>query len=179
VARRSSWKRQPRLELLEGRGAPTALAGAHPLTGLAIEVAAQHAPHLKGIKFRGTEQVTFSAPAAPSSGPVVLSGTGSGFATGVGNFRSQVTFMIATDFRSFSATETFQATNVDRVFATFKGHYKHRINNSSATATFIITGGTGNFANATGHGTVVISPILPSDFPNSRATLTFHGRITP
>jgi hypothetical protein len=149
------------------------------LTGLAIHVAAQHAPHLKGIKFRGTEQVTFSAPVTPSSGPVGLSGSGSGFATGLGNFQCQVMVMIATDFRSFSATETFQATNVDKFFATFKGHYEHRINNSNATATFDITGGTGDFANATGHGTVVISPILPSDFPNSRATLTFHGRITP
>jgi hypothetical protein len=179
MAKRSFWKRQLRLELLESRETPTALAGAHPLTGLAINLAAQPAPHSKGVVFRGTEQVTFSAPVPQSSsGPAVLSGSGSGNVSDLGSFKSQVTATIAFDFRSFSVTETFQATNGDKVFATINGHYQHRINNSSATATLLVTGGTGNFANAIGHGTVIISPILPSNFPNSRATLTFHGRVT-
>jgi hypothetical protein len=180
MAKRSSWKRQFRLELLESRETPTALTSAHFLTGLAIDAAAQHGPHSKSVVFRGTEQVTFSAPVPQSSsGPAVLSGSGSGNVSGLGNFKSQVTDTIAFDFRSFSVTETLQATNGNKVFATINGHYKHRINNSSANATLIVTGGTGNFANAAGHGTVIISPILPSNFPNSKATFTFHGRITP
>jgi hypothetical protein len=180
MAKRSSWKRRYRqLELLESREAPTALAPAgDPLAGLADHAEAQKAALAKVEVFRGTEQVKFGPPTTQSSiGPASLTGTVSGSATGLGNFKGQITNLVAFDWRSFSATQTFQAANGDKLFATINGSYHHRIYNSTATATLSITGGTGRFANATGHGIVGISPILATDFPNSGATLSFLTKV--
>ncbi len=180
MAKRGSWKRRYRLELLESREAPTALtlAGVDSLAGLADHAKAQDAALAKLEVFRGTEQAKFGPPTTQSSiGPASLTGTVAGSATGLGNFQGQITNLVAFDWRSFSATQTFQAANGDKLFATINGSYIHRIYNSTATAALLITGGTGRFANATGHGIVEISPILATNFPNSGATLSFFAKV--
>ena len=180
MAKRSSWKRRYRLELLESREAPTTLASVRfePLARLAVHAEAQNAALATVEVFRGTEQVKFGPPTSLASiGPASLTGTVSGSATGIGNFKGPITIQVAFDWRSFSATQTIQAANGDKLFATINGSYIHRIYNSTGTAALLITGGTGRFANATGHGIVGISPILATNFPNSAATLSFLAKV--
>lgn len=180
MAKRSSSKARPELEPLESRETPTALAGADPLTALAsVHVAAAPTARPRPVAFRGLGQVTFSAPAVLSNGGLGLSGNGSGEALGIGNFTGQVTATISPDLRGFTATATFQNTSGDSVQATFSGHYRKRINTSTGTGLFIVTGGTGHFANATGRGAVLISPILPNGSQASQATISFHGLVRP
>jgi len=180
MAKRSSWKRRYRLELLECREAPAALtpAGVDSLAGSADHAEAQNAALATAEVFRGTQHLMFGPPTSTSSiGPASLTGTLTGSATGLGNFKGQITDQIAFDWRSFSATETIQTANSGNLFVTINGAYHHRMYNTHATADLLITGGTGRFANATGHGTVGFSPILATNFPNSSATLSFVAKV--
>src|SRR6185503_16419145 len=109
-------------------------------------------------------------------GMTQLDGTTSGNATHLGDFTGPVT-RIQDNHGNFASTFVFiGANNKGNVFLTTSGRFETSKDKCLITSTgiYIVTGGTGAFANATGSGTITTQ----TDLCAGTATGTFTGTIS-
>jgi hypothetical protein len=158
------------LETLEGRALLSHLT---PVPRPPAEVAP--IPHL--VPLSGTTVGSFLlAPVAP--GVFSVTSTSSGEITHFG--KAILTTHDTTIFTSpttcivLDGTATLTAANGDQISLSYSGSAVVDAGKSMDTFTYVVTGGTGRFTDATGSGTVHVV----SDLTTLRSILTFDGTIS-
>jgi len=129
------------------------------------------------VPFNGTLQVQeFPSPGPPPPpGTLLLDGTGGGSATHLGLFTLTSHFTVNLAALTGSGPVHFIAANGDDIFTTAVESAVHiKAEYYQITELHIITGGTGRFANAQGHFTVV----RVENFNTGASSGSFQGIIT-
>jgi hypothetical protein len=134
------------------------------ILGLANRASAQ-----QPVPFQGAAAgMVIAAEPAPPDGRL-LTATAAGQATHLGQFRRDERVVLRADF-SISGTLVFTAANGDRLFATVSGGFNSP---TTAVGTYVFTGGTGRFQNASGSARFAL--VTPDGI---RFAVTFDGTIT-
>jgi hypothetical protein len=89
--------------------------------------------------------------------PQPLTAFAKGNATHLGRFTRTETIVVNPNDGTFTATLVFTAANGDRLHAEAAGHFTSP-NGDSAEGTYLFTGGTGRFKNASGQAAFEIKP---------------------
>jgi hypothetical protein len=109
----------------------------------------------------------------PNGIRIISSCVGTG--TQVGRFTEAIDYVLSYDLVNFAGVATFTAANGDEVSFKFQGTIPGYANQgfpTPFTATFVIIGGTGRFADATGSGT-----LDGVDYGQGNFAFTFDGLI--
>jgi hypothetical protein len=130
------------------------LAAALTVTALGLAAPAAAADQ---VPFNATGTAVITGVTHLPGGLTELAGSLSGTATHLGDFTGPVT-RIQNHQGNFATTAVFVGANgTDSVFLTISGHFESAHGSCgvlTSTGTYIVTGGTGAFANATGSGTI-------------------------
>jgi hypothetical protein len=159
------------LETLEGRALMSALTAvpAPP---------AEVAPLAHRLPFSGTTVGSFQADPVTTTGVFSVTTTSSGHLSHLGKVtlttHDTTIFTSPTSYIVINGTGTFTADDGDQISLTYTGSAVVSSGESMDTLNFVVTGGTGRFAHATGGGTVHAA----SDFATRTSTLTFEGTIS-
>lgn len=143
------------------------------LLGVAAPAAAHQVP------FTATGMAVITGVTHLPGGLTQLDGSVSGNATHLGSFTGPIT-RIQNKRGNFTSTAVFVGANgTDSVFLTISGQFNSGHGGGgqcvlTSTGTFIVTGGTGSFANATGGGTIT----TVTDLCAGIATGTYTGTIS-
>jgi hypothetical protein len=124
---------------------------------LCLLLAAVPAAAADQVPFTATGTVVITGVTHLPGGLVQLDGSVSGTATHLGDFTGPLT-RIQNHQGNFATTGVFVGANgTDSVFLSISGHFESAHGSCgvlTSTGTYIVTGGTGAFANATGSGTI-------------------------
>jgi hypothetical protein len=162
-----------------------ALGGLVVFTGTAIRAQSpkKSNPQIRTHKFRGRLENSFSVTTPPPPS-LVLNDSGSGHATVLGevtdNFIVTIDFShpVADGFVLVSKTGSLVAEDGDRVNLAMVGTFN--VTTFDVHYVFVVTGGTGRFAGATGNGTWDVPP--PAVFDpvtgSGSGVELFHGTIS-
>jgi hypothetical protein len=89
--------------------------------------------------------------------PQPLTAFARGNATHLGRFTRTETIVVNPNTGTFTGTLVFTAANGDRLYAEADGHFTSP-NGDSAEGTYLFTGGTGRFQNASGQAEFTVKP---------------------
>jgi hypothetical protein len=137
------------------------------LTLLGLGLSASAAPSVP-FKGRADLVITGAEDLPPSSRQVTASATGQ--ATHLGRFTRTETLIVNLSDGTFTGTLVFTAANGDQLKADVGGHFTSPTGDSAA-GTYVFTGGTGRFQNASGEAAFEVTPD-GADF-----NVTFKGAI--
>jgi hypothetical protein len=137
------------------------------------------------VPFRATVAETFTASPCPPIPSLCVTNTGSGQATHLGNIRESTVTVLdlaskpgpgcATDGHAERRTTTLYAANGDQVTLTATGYScPTGPTTLSFVDSYVVTGGTGRFAGASGGGTITGTV----DLANGTAVDTFSGALS-
>jgi hypothetical protein len=124
------------------------------LTILGLCLAASAAPP---VPFRGRADLVITGAEELPPASRLLTAAATGQATHLGRFTRTETLLVDQSNGTFTGTLVFTAANGDQLNADVEGHFTSPTG-ESAEGTYLFTGGTGRFQNASGQAAFEVTP---------------------